>query len=270
MQISTEYYFIIAIVALIFIFFFRKGNPKFLRRFGLPFYKYNNDTGGSRELDQKLVDYYDQVLRKYIDYYKKLNKFDRRKFIMRLHEFIQNMNFVGKEEQEINLKVCVLCSAPAIQLSLGLDNFQFNHYHTIVVYPQQFYSEQQKNYVKGGVGRGDAIFFSYQDLEKGFRHHNDGVNLGLHEMAHAIHIEYFDESFENEFPNWEQAALNEMPKILNHPSPILREYALHNRHELFAVCCEVFFEQPGKLKKQSEKMYFAMQKLFNQDPCNFI
>jgi len=219
-----------------------------------------------KELNNQLIDFYDKIFNRYVDFYRKLDRIKRKKFIDRSHEFIQKMNFIGRDGQEINLKVCALCAAPAIQISLGLDTYLFNSYHTIVVYPKQFYSETQKAFVKGGVSRGDVIFFSLEDLIKGYENPNDALNLGLHEMAHAIHIEYFDQKFEARFPRWEKIAIEEVAKLRYEKDPVLRNYAGQNKHELFAVCIETFFEQPNELKAQTPLLYDAMADLLNQRP----
>jgi MtfA peptidase len=222
-----------------------------------------------KDLDNTLIDFYHRVLKKYIPYYSGLPQLQRKKFINRLHQLIEHMEFVGKQGQEINLKVCTLCCAPVIQITMGLENYLFNEYHTIVVYPRQFYSEKQKTYVKGGVSQGDAIFFSLEDLIKGYAIPNDALNLGLHEMAHAIHIEYFDIEFEKRFPEWERIAEQEVLKMRNQSDPILRNYAGQNRHELFAVCIETFFEQPHEMKLRAPDLFDAMCELLNQHPENF-
>jgi MtfA peptidase len=226
----------------------------------------SGSNNGARELDNKLIDYYHQVLNKYICYYRTLNHTERRKFINRLHEFIEVMDFKSAEGQEMNLKVCALCSAPAIQISMGLDTYIFNTFHTILVYPTKFYSEKLGRYVKGGTGKRDVIFFSFEDLLKGYAVPNDSLNLGLHEMAHAIHVEYFDEKFEAKFPEWERVALEELAKLRYEKDPVLRNYAGQNLHELFAVCVETFFEQPNELKKQTPALYEMMCDLLNQRP----
>ena len=220
-----------------------------------------------KDLDDKFIDFYHQVLTKYVAYYRNLNHADRKKFIDRLHELIENMKFLGEQGQEINLKVCILCCAPVTQITMGLETYLFNNYHTIIVYPRQFYSEKQEAYVKGGVSRGDAIFFSYEDLLKGYAVPNDSLNLGLHEMAHAIHIEYFDEDFERRFPEWEKVAEQEVLKMRYQQDPILRNYAGQNKHELFAVCIETFFEQPDDMKLRAPVLYEAMCNLLNQRPA---
>ena len=224
-------------------------------------------SGGNRDLDNKLIDYYHQVLNKHIDYYRQLDQPGRRKFINRLHDFIGQVEFKGMNGQPINLQVCALCAAPAIQISFGLDTYIFNTFHTIVVYPQKFYSERQGRYVKGGTGNRDAIFFSYEDLLQGYKITNDALNLGLHEVAHAIHIEYFDPAFEQRFPEWERVALEELAKMRYEKDPVLRNYAGQNLHELFAVCVETFFEQPQQLKKATPALYEMMCELLNQRPA---
>jgi len=226
----------------------------------------NDSTSHVKDLNNKLIDFYHQVLTKYIDYYRKLDKPGRKKFINRLHEFIEQMEFTGEQGQEINLKVCVLCAAPAIQISMGLDTYLFNSFHTIIVYPRQFYSERHGAYVKGGAGNGHAIFFSLEDLIRGFEIPDDARNLGLHEMAHAIHVEYFDDKFEAKFPKWEKLAKEELKKISTRSDSVLRNYAEKNTHELFAVCVETFFEQPNQLKAQSPVLYDMMCELLNQRP----
>lgn len=223
-------------------------------------------SGGYKDLTNELIDYYHQVLTKYVDYYRKLNRPDRKKFIDRLHELIEQMQFQGRDGQEINLKVCALTCAPLIQITMGLETYTFNQFHTIVVYPRQFYSNTQMAYVKGGVSRGDAIFFSFEDLLKGFEIPNDSINLGLHEMAHAVHIEYFDEEFEEKFPHWENVAQQEILKMRGQMDPLLRRYAEQNKHELFAVCIETFFEEPNEMKLKSPRLYDAMVHLLNQQP----
>lgn len=217
-----------------------------------------------KDLDEKFIDFYHQVLTKYIAYYRNLSHADRKKFIDRLHELIENMKFLGQDGQEINLKVCILCCAPVTQITMGLETYLFNNFHTIIVYPRQFYSQKQAAYVKGGVSRGDAIFFSYEDLIKGYAIPNDALNLGLHEMAHAIHIEYFDEDFERRFPDWEKVAEQEVLKMRHQQEPVLRNYAGQNKHELFAVCIETFFEQANEMKLRAPVLYESMCNLLNQ------
>ncbi|MBI3133289.1 MAG: zinc-dependent peptidase [Bacteroidetes bacterium] len=223
-------------------------------------------SGALKDIDAKLIDFYHQVLTKYVAYYRELDQPKRKKFITRLHELIEHMEFLGEQGQEINLKVSTLCCAPVIQITMGLDTYLFNSYHTIVVYPRRFFSEKQAAYVKGGVSRGDVIFFSFEDLLKGYAIPNDALNLGLHEMAHAIHIEYFDEAFERRFPQWEKTAEQEVVKMRYQQDPVLRNYAGQNKHELFAVCVETFFEQAAEMKLKAPGLYEAMCDLLNQRP----
>lgn len=255
-------FFILLVLAYFIIRKFRSGSTSDPQSMWLNLEK----SGSLKDIDAKLIDFYHQVLTKYTGYYRNLAQPDRKKFINRLHSLIEQMEFVGQDGQQINLKVSTLCCAPMIQITMGLDTYLFNSYHTIVVYPHQFFSERQRAYVKGGVGNGDVICFSFEDLLKGYAVPNDALNLGLHEMAHAVHIEFFDEAFENRFPHWEKIAEQEVLKMRYQDDPILRNYAGQNKHELFAVCIETFFEQGAEMKQKAPELYEAMCQLLNQRP----
>lgn len=224
------------------------------------------EYAGEKDISNEMINFYHAVLTKYLDFYRRLNKNDRKKFINRLHDLIEHMDFIGEQGQAVNLQVSIMCCAPLIQITFGLETYLFNSFHTIIVFPKQFFSQKHGRYVKGGVSRGDAIYFSYEDLVKGFNIPNDALNLGLHEMAHAIHIEYFDEEFELKFPQWEKIAEQELLDMRYQSNPILRNYAGQNKHELFAVCVETFFEQSLEMKEKQPKLYNAMCHLLNQRP----
>lgn len=256
--------FIIIAGGAFFIYAMSGGNTRL--RLSIPFIYDEEEMAADRELDNELIDYYHKVLKKYVPYYNHLDKPGRKKFINRLHDLIHAMELKGEENQPINLKVCTICCAPAIQITFGLDKYLFSSFHTIVVYPKMFFSESIGRYVKGGVSRGDAIFFSYEDLMKGYADPADGLNLGLHEMAHAIHMESFDDDFEMKYPAWEKIAFSELQKMRNQSDPVLRNYAGQNRHELFAVCVETFFEKSAEMKSKSPELYNATCDLLNQNP----
>lgn len=257
-------FFILVFMIFLVLRMIRRGKGSFLNTQSIWMGGGNNTH--FRDIDGKLINYYHEVLTKYVEYYRKLDREGRKKFINRLHELIEMMEFKGEQGQPINLKVCTLCCAPVIQITMGLDTYLFNSFHTIVVYPTRFFSERQGTYVKGGVSRGDVIFFSWEDLQKGFEIPNDALNLGLHEMAHAIHIEYFDEEFERRFPAWELVATAEVGRMRGQSDPVLRNYAGQNKHELFAVCVETFFEQPNEMKLKAPGLYESLCRLLNQNP----
>ena len=261
-----QMFLIIALVGGVFILIYTLGGGKLIFRLSYPFMLDDEDAYTHKELDNELINYYHKVLKKFVPYYSLLDKPGRKKFINRLHDLIHAMELKGEENQAINLKVCTICCAPAIQITFGLERYLFNSFHTIVVYPKMFYSDSIGRFVKGGVSRGDAIFFSFDDLLKGYANPEDGLNLGLHEMAHAIHMESFDDDFQHRYPVWEKTAFEELEKMRHQADPVLRNYAGQNRHELFAVCVETFFEKSAEMKSKSPVLYQATCELLNQDP----
>jgi hypothetical protein len=97
---------------------------------------------------------------------------------------------------------------------------------------------------------------------------NDGVNLGIHEFAHAIMLDLFvgeegNDFYEN-FMKYKQVARKHIDEI--EQKKLFRDYAFTNDQEFFAVSTEVFFETPLVLLNQVPELYEAMCKLYNQKP----
>ena len=119
---------------------------------------------------------------------------------------------------------------------------------------------------------GGLIVFSYSHLEEGVSDPADGINLALHEMAHALHIE---NSIKNrEFGFIDSSALGRLKELfyqeLEHlqsgESNFLRTYAGENFHEFFAVCVENFFERPAAFYAQKPEVFRSLSQVLNQNP----
>jgi MtfA peptidase len=101
---------------------------------------------------------------------------------------------------------------------------------------------------------------------------DDGFNVGLHEMAHALQMEDLIPNEEYSFLNeealnhWHELAEIEMVRVRNGQNKFLRSYAATNQEEFFAVSVEQFFEQPGAFRNQLPQVYDALADLLQQDP----
>ena len=105
----------------------------------------------------------------------------------------------------------------------------------------------------------------------GVRDPNDGINLGLHEIAHALNVHTFEEGNNiliEKFRCWSDEALVEIDRIKLSQTNFIRKYAATNLEEMFAVCSENFFERPEQFSKEIPNLYQKMMDLFNQDPRN--
>lgn len=208
-----------------------------------------------------------------IPYYNNLSVEQRDKFLKRVISFIVNKDFVGKEGLIVNEKMKVQIAATAVQLTFGLDNYIFPHFDSINIFKGEFGYPGRGIRMKGGTTESGKIYLSWKDFESGLVIPDDGYNLGLHEFAHALKIEYHngindEESFEKVFPHWFHEGMRVMQEMKEGRSNFLRKYATTNSHEFFAVSVERFFETPVEFREKLPQAYFYLSALLQQDPAS--
>lgn len=215
-----------------------------------------------------------QILEKYFTWYNKLSPADKTKFARKVYLFIAGKRFIPREVPEVTPEARVLIAASAVQLTFGLPDIYLQHFNTILVYPNDYYSSITKRYHKGEVNpRFGIIVLSWQSFIDGYINPTDSLNVGLHEMAHALRLEniirdedyhFFDQDLMDKFDEYARKACDTM----SHESePFLRPYACTNAHEFFSVAVENFFERPVGFKKALPDLYTILTKLLNQDPA---
>ena len=127
----------------------------------------------------------------------------------------------------------------------------------------------------GEVNPKGIIVLSWKKFLKGYDIPDDKINLGLHEMAHAlmhtiIHSYDHEDGLDNYLRKIVQLSRDEMEKIKSDEHPFFRPYAATNIFEFFAVAVEYFFEVPAELKEHLPKLYEYLTLLLKQDPANKI
>ncbi len=212
------------------------------------------------------------ILEKYFPYYNQLSDKDKKFFEKRVVNFINVKTFVPRQMPKVTLEMKMFISASAIQLTFGLPNVYLSHFRYILVYPDDYYSQITKRYHKGEVNpRHKAIVLSWKSYVAGY-FEDEGLNLGLHEMAHALHLENAIRNEEFDFlpkeglKKWDELALNEIEKINDGASDFFRNYAATDRFEFFAVAIENFFERPEAFFAYNSELYEALASVLNQDP----
>ncbi len=206
-------------------------------------------------------------------YYSDLPEELKPRFLKRVSDFIDDKEFSAAEGLEITPEHKVLIAAAAIQVSFGLDKYLLDHFSRIILYPKEYFSHRNQNYHKGEVNIGGAIVLSMEDFFFGYNNATDGLNLGIHEMSHALQLELFlredhEQFFGLYFIKWQQEAEIEMNKMQETDNPVLRDYARTNISEFFAICVENFFERPVEFKDKMPELYERMTILLNQDPAD--
>lgn len=219
-----------------------------------------------------LQENYKQYLQAYNGYYKRLPPESKKRFERKVRQFISSKEFIPRDITEVTDEMKALIASSAVQLTFGLPDVTLLHFDKILVYPNNYYSVINRQYHKGEVNpRMGAIVVSWHAFVEGFAEPHDGINLGLHEMAHALKLENIIQNGEqhffdiDEYTKWIELAKIEMEKIRRGEGSLFRQYASVNEDEFFAVCMEVYFEQPHQLFAENPELYKTLSNLLHQD-----
>lgn len=215
-----------------------------------------------------------KILTQHFPYYRKLSPESKRKFEQRVQAFIMAKTFYGRNLQ-INETMRVLIAACAVQLTFGLPKVKLKHFNRIILYPNDYYSTINRTYHKGEINpKLKAIVLSWNHFIEGYIDRHDGINLGLHEMAHALHLENIIQNGEYDFldsqalAKWNQLAPEEMTRVQEDENHLFRTYASVNEHEFFAIAVENFFERSSQFKDRLPQLYQLLTLILQQNPAD--
>lgn len=224
-------------------------------------------TGNNLGLSNKdIVD----ILEKYYTYYRNLDKHLQFKFFDRLNRFMHSKQFIIHSEEPFK-EMPVLISAAAVQISFGLDDFELPHYPYIQIHKEEYFAENSLRVLAGNV-QGSCITLAWNQLLKGFSNYEDGSNVGLHEMAHALYFQEIvvdkdNDSFElhfNELMYRGETVLQQKQC----PHNLYTDYAFTNLQEFWAVSVELFFEKANDLYSYYPKVFDTLQEILKQNPLS--
>jgi Mlc titration factor MtfA (ptsG expression regulator) len=167
-----------------------------------------------------------------------------------------------------------LIAGTAIHLTFGHPSIYLQHFRRILIYQDTYYSEISQRHHKGEVNLGGAIVLSWKSFVEGYIDNEDGINVGLHEMAHALRLENAITNEEYGFLDdkilmkWTDLCYREIEKINDSCSDFFRPYAATDSQEFFAVAVENFFERPQKFHDWNPELYDVLAAMLNQNPLN--
>jgi len=218
---------------------------------------------------------YKKILIDYCLYYHQLDQRDQKTFRRRVQKFISMKTFVARGRLgKVSDEMKVLIAATAVQITFGHPGVYFEHFWRILIYPDAYYSNIARRYHQGEVNTRGFIILSWTNFLQGFINRTNGVNLGLHEMAHALKIENAIRNSEYDFLDFEalktfdRESKIEIDNIRNGDVGFFREYAGTDTHEFFAVVIENFFERPDLFQKEKPLLFDLTARLLNQNPYN--
>lgn len=219
-----------------------------------------------------LAEDHKSILKKEFDFYNRLKPSKQKHFEHRIQYFIKHWEFIGKDT-EINNKMKIKVAATATKLTLGFRDYKISAVDKVVIYPQKYYSNINKQMHKGEFNVSyNALVFSWEDFEKGYAITNDNLNLAVHECIHAMHVTFlksrrhstsaaiFLDSFQ------ELTAYIDTNKILKQKlitSGYFRDYAFENHFEFISVLVENFIETPDDFQAHFPKIYSKVKEMLN-------
>jgi Mlc titration factor MtfA (ptsG expression regulator) len=235
---------------------------------------YKNEC--TRLFDEDKVPNLRKVLRDNFVVYRMLGEKERQLFERRVWRFIKMKDFrAANSLGEVTDEMRVMVAASAIQITFGYPGVYFNHFQTIILFAEEYYSTITGQYHEGEVNAGGAIVLSWKNFKSGFSNLTDGRNLALHEMAHALQLTNIVDNDEYDFidrytmQSFEVSALEEIRKIENNENSFFRSYGAANKEEFFSVAVECFFEQPKEFQSYNPRLYLLLTKILKLDLLNF-
>src|SRR4030095_6112299 len=213
---------------------------------------------------------YAAIIFRVMPYFSRLNDVNKQRFLKRVYNFrkIKSFHFHGLEPAE---EIEILVSAAAVQISFGLKNYLLPFFKEVYILSDAYQPLEGKELYIGHVSP-TGIYISWKHFVQGFADYSDGVNVALHEMAHALYHENFiketgiDWDFRNDFDKLPAVFGPIMTQVIVQRKSYLRGYAFTNFQEFWAVSVEYFFENSQGLKDNLPQLYTILCDTLNQDP----
>ncbi|MFM7854861.1 MAG: zinc-dependent peptidase [Flammeovirgaceae bacterium] len=223
--------------------------------------------------------YYAPIFHRFLNhkfaYYTALPWAYKIKFLRLAKRHYEGFEYISRDKLKITRAMKSLISSAAAQLTLFLPKQSLEHFHRIVLYSDFYRSHITQRKHKGEVNPGlKTIVLSWRGVESGLKEKSDGINLLLHEFAHALWVEQkivsgydvFEPSLITAFENYASAEMQHVQENANH---FFRAYAFKSIEEFFAVAVENFFERSTAFLQQQPELYRILAQLFKQDPSQF-
>ena len=199
------------------------------------------------------------------------------KFLRMARDHYEYFEFVSREKLKLTRAMKAIISCAAAQLLLFLPSEGLSYFKRIIVYPDYYNSRITHKRHKGEVNPGlRTIVFSWRGIAEGLKRSDDGLNLLLHEFAHALWLEHklvghqyvvLDEIWIKRFEDYAAAEMKNLHADEQH---FFRRYAFESMEEFFAVAVENFFERTRQFQLEQPDLYLILTNLFKQDPLKLF
>jgi Mlc titration factor MtfA (ptsG expression regulator) len=225
---------------------------------------------------------WEAVLATRVAFYNALGEEDRARFRQEIAIFLDEKRITGVRTQ-VDEATRVLVAASAIIPIFGFPEWEYDDLGEILIYPSSFDGEYRfddgRGRILGLVHSGGPLsrvmILSRPDVQAGYTHATDMLNVGIHEFAHLVDradgaLDGVPATLDRDLVRpWLELVHESMAEIAAGGSDI-RPYALTNEKEFFAVVSEYFFEDPVRLRENHPRLYAMLEKVFHQDMASRI
>ncbi len=217
-----------------------------------------------------------EILSTELHFYQLLTSKEKRRFEHRVASFIEDKQFVGRDDLIVTDRMRVLIASVGCMLTFGRKHYIYKLVDFILVYPEAFYSKSNGDYHKGEFNpREKVLVLSWKDFEIGYRITDDNLNLGIHEFMHALQLEAKQSDdidalrFERQFQKILRRLTDQDLKDKLDEVRYFRAYAFTNQFEFMAVLAEYFMESPEEFKTNFPQLYAYQKCLLNFSFANY-
>ena len=212
------------------------------------------------------------LITRHFTFYKILSEIEKRRFEHRVKKFIDRHEFVGRDGVDVTEKMKILISSTAIMITFGMSRYLYSEFDTIIIYPKDYFSQIMKQQHKGETNpKYRTIVFSWNDFMEGIKVENDNLNLGVHELTHALHFTFMKKksmtaiNFMKKFKKLLAVLKDRKLQRKIVASGYLRQYGFENKYEFLAVLVEHFFETPEEFNEKLPEIYKLVSEMLNLD-----
>lgn len=227
-------------------------------------------------INPNLKNRYHETLVHYSRYYVDLHPKLKKEFILRLHVLLKLLKFTSETRFIVSKEMKTIIASAIVQITFGLKNYAPKMYNTIDIAGSAFKFDNASSPLIGDVdGYSKIISLSWPDVEKGFLIPDDAINLAINQFTYSLCCEDNENAIFNRFFNdkkfkkWEKEAVKKMAELKEKTSKLPYPYKGNNTLHLFALCVEIFFEQPNKFQSMLPELYKSLSELLNQNPLKF-
>lgn len=210
-----------------------------------------------------------EILTKHFPYYKQLEQPLQDRFLKRLQVFLSLKTFILNGHDPYK-EMPILLSAAAIQITFGLPKYKLRHFKYLQIHPQEYFAPNSFRVLAGNV-QGHTITIAWNHFLDGLTKPEDGANVGLHEMAHALYFQHLiaDVIKGNRFKKHFNGVMEEGAEVYTQKQQrigLFTANAFKDLQEFWAESVELFFERPQALYTHYPDLYEDMVQLLQQDP----